>query len=58
MYQKFINFKNCISNNQEIKLLIVIFLIIFSSINFHKNQYKVADQSFFNNFQNKSLLFI
>lgn len=46
MYQKFINFKNCISNNQEIKLLIVIFLIIFSSINFHKNQYKVADQSF------------
>lgn len=54
MYQKFINFKNCISNNQEIKLLIVIFLIIFSSINFHKNQYKVADQSFFNNFQKDS----
>ena len=54
MYQKFINFENCVNNNRIIKVLIIFFIFAFTiGVFFHYN-FNIAKNDFFNSFQKDS----
>ena len=54
MYQKFINFENCVNNNRIIKVLIIFFIFAFTIGIFFQNNFNIAKNDFFNSFQKDS----
>ena len=54
MYQKFINFENCVNNNRIIKVLIIFFIFAFTIGVFFQNNFNIAKNDFFNSFQKDS----
>ena len=47
MYQKFINFENCVNNNRIIKVLIIFFIFAFTIGVFFQNNFNIAKNDFF-----------